>query len=876
MANHTSLASLFTDIANAIRAKLGSNASIVADNFPAAIQSIAPTLETVSKTYTPSTSQQSDTITPGQGYDGIGEVDVTVNAMPTGSLGGSVASRSISGNYLETRVTWPNFVAGYIGSHYPIALLQTIQNETVTPSESQQVITPSGTLGFNYLESVTVDPIPSEYIVPSGNIDITSAGTTDVTNYATATVATVQPYVDFYNNEFFTNNDQRYWHIQPYTEVDEGEGDTAGFFANGRRINGDYYEAFAIPSGTSVTPTESAQTIGGSQYMMEGAVTVNAIPSNYVGSGVTRRDYNDLSIQQDVLYVPEGYYSNDSVWLGNMMDRGAPSASVSLNTSTGLITATASIVGNDSNTNYVYASKNNTDTDTLQLTTRTSSDLTASGATVSVPSGFYENNASKAVASGTEGTPTATKGAVSNHAVTVTPAVTNAAGYIQGGTHSGTPVTVSASELVSGSETKTQNGTYDVTNLAELVVDVSGGGGSSMMVSTATKTLAAAASSIQFAGLSGEPTSFVVTSAADQSTGGTKAVAVVYDGTSCHGIDLTTQAEADTGFTQSYSNGTLTITATTASFQANEYKLVYSYGGTGGNIGTADVQVGSGATSITFTGLSDEPEYFSCIFKSTFSTSNGYQRVMEVVYDGTNIYGHALDSSAHALTSWTWSYNNGSLTITSTGTNNGGYFHQPGYYQLTYAIGGDQTLQTKTVTPTEQTQNVTADTAQGYTALKKVVVNPIPSEYVVPSGNLPITQNGNNIDVTNYASVSVNVSGGGGGTVGTGSATLQTAGNSISFTNLSGTPKAWFIRCTTQVSSSGSTTYYYIIAARYNGTNTQGTLFRIGSTRRIQNQTSGLSYTYNNGTLTITSSAEAAGQTPGFFYNGTYELTYVY
>ena len=600
MANHTSLASLFTDIANAIRAKLGSNASIVADNFPAAIQSIAPTLQTVTKTYTPTESAQTDTITPGSGYDGIDEVDVTVNA---------------------------------------------------------------------------------------------------------------------------------------------------------------------------ISPT-------------------------YVGSGITRRS---------------------------------------------------------------------------------SSDLSASGATVEALAGYYQSAASKAVQSGTEGTPSATKGTVSNHQVAVTPAVTNAAGYIQGGTHSGTPVTVSASELVSGSETKTQNGTYDVTNLAELVVNVSGGGGSSMMVSTATKTLAAAASSIQFTGLSGEPTSFVVTSAADQSTGGTKAVAVVYDGTSCHGIDLTTQAEADTGFTQSYSNGTLTITATTASFQANEYKLVYSYGGTGGNIGTADVQVGSGATSITFTGLSDEPEYFSCIFKSTFSTSNGYQRVMEVVYDGTNIYGHALDSSAHALTSWTWSYNNGSLTITSTGTNNGGYFHQPGYYQLTYAIGGDHTLQTKTVTPTEQTQNVTADTAQGYTALKKVVVDPIPSEYIVPTGNLPITQNGNNIDVTNYASVSVNVSGGGsGGTVDTGSATLQTAANSISFTNLSGTPKAWFIRCTTQVSSSGSTTYYYIIAARYNGTNTQGTLFRIGSTRRIQNQTTGLSFTYSNGTLTITSSAAAAGSTPGFFYKGTYELTYVY
>lgn len=82
-----------------------------------------------------------------------------------------------------------------------------------------------------------------------------------------------------------------------------------------------------------------------------------------------------------------------------------------------------------------------------------------------------------AMPTGTEGTPTATKGAVSNHSVTVTPSVTNAAGYISGGTKTGTGVSVSASELVSGSETKTANGTYDVTNLAQLIVNVSGGGG---------------------------------------------------------------------------------------------------------------------------------------------------------------------------------------------------------------------------------------------------------------------------------------------------------------------------------------------------------------------------------------------------------------
>lgn len=106
------------------------------------------------------------------------------------------------------------------------------------------------------------------------------------------------------------------------------------------------------------------------------------------------------------------------------------------------------------------------------ITRRSSSDMSASGATVTAPAGYYSSGASKAVASGTAGTPTATKGTVSNHSVSVTPKVTNTTGYITGSTKTGTAVTVSASELVSGSETKTDNGTYDVTVLAELIVDI--------------------------------------------------------------------------------------------------------------------------------------------------------------------------------------------------------------------------------------------------------------------------------------------------------------------------------------------------------------------------------------------------------------------
>ena len=59
----------------------------------------------------------------------------------------------------------------------------------------------------------------------------------------------------------------------------------------------------------------------------------------------------------------------------------------------------------------------------------------------------------------------------------MTPSVTNTTGYITGGTVSGTAVTVSASELVSGTKSISANGTnIDVTNYAAVDVAVGGSG----------------------------------------------------------------------------------------------------------------------------------------------------------------------------------------------------------------------------------------------------------------------------------------------------------------------------------------------------------------------------------------------------------------
>ncbi len=75
-----------------------------------------------------------------------------------------------------------------------------------------------------------------------------------------------------------------------------------------------------------------------------------------------------------------------------------------------------------------------------------------------------------AMPSGTSGTPSAIKGMVSNHSISVTPSVTNTTGYITGGTLTGEYVTVSASELVSGTYSVTSSGTKDVTNSASAYV----------------------------------------------------------------------------------------------------------------------------------------------------------------------------------------------------------------------------------------------------------------------------------------------------------------------------------------------------------------------------------------------------------------------
>lgn len=216
-------------------------------------------------------------------------------------------------------------------------------------------------------------------------------------------------------------------------------------------------------AAATYTPSETEQSISAGQYL-EGQQTISAISSTYVGSGITRRSGTDLTASGATVTAPSGYYESQVTKSVSTATHPKPTVSVD---ATGLVTAS-----HTQTAGYVSAG---TTSETLQLSTQGATTITPSTSSqTAVTAGKYTTGAITvdAMPSGTEGTPTATKGTVSNHSISVTPSVTNTAGYIDGGTKNGTAVTVSASELVSGSQTITQNGTTDVTNLASVTVNI--------------------------------------------------------------------------------------------------------------------------------------------------------------------------------------------------------------------------------------------------------------------------------------------------------------------------------------------------------------------------------------------------------------------
>lgn len=387
-----------------------------------------PNLQSKSRQYTPTESSQTETVDFDSGYDGLEEVNITVNPISSTYVGSGITRRSssdisgaVSGDYFA--VTAPS---GYYSAD---AVKNFTKYNPANPSVS--VNSTTGLITATYTQE---------------NAGYTTAGTTTAT------------------------------------------------------------QQLSTQSGVTIAPTESEQTaVAAGKYTL-GVVKVGAINPTYVGSGITQRDSTDLTVSDDTITAPAGYYAANASKAVASGTAGTPTAtkgtvsnhSISVTpsvtnttgyitggTKTGtavsvsaseLVSGTKTINANGTGIDVInYASVNVSVTPTVQTKSKTYTPSLVEQTDTILPDTGYAALSEvditiDAMPTGSAGTPTATKGTVSNHSVTVTPSVTNTTGYITGGTKTGTAVTVNASELVSGTYSVTSSGTKDVTNYASASV----------------------------------------------------------------------------------------------------------------------------------------------------------------------------------------------------------------------------------------------------------------------------------------------------------------------------------------------------------------------------------------------------------------------
>ena len=194
---------------------------------------------------------------------------------------------------------------------------------------------------------------------------------------------------------------------------------------------------------TATTATESDVASGKIFYKADGTQATGTASGGGGGGGVVITDTTD-SAGGTIRTITAANLGSDTVTAGSML---------------------SGVTAHDASGTAITGS----------IQTKTSSDIEQDSEYVYVPDGYYASGVWYQTHLGTEGTPIATKGTVSNHTISVTPSVTNQWGYIAGSPITGTPVTVTASELESGTKSITANGTgIDVTGDSAVNVSVTG------------------------------------------------------------------------------------------------------------------------------------------------------------------------------------------------------------------------------------------------------------------------------------------------------------------------------------------------------------------------------------------------------------------
>lgn len=393
-----------------------------------------------SKTYSLST-QAAATITPsetlqtavaaGKYTTGI----VTVAAIPNDYVGSGITQRSSSDlSASGATVTAP---AGY----YSTAASKSVASMTLPTAatssassgySSKAIITPS--TSAQYINIPTGYNGTASYYTISGDADLiagniksgvqifgvtgTYAGldTSDATATAgdilsgktayvngtkiTGAIPELTQYTSDHGKYYLTENGQRKWHI--YGIIDTNYG---GVVYPGTRIETSEFSFNAIPANTVIIPTTSEQTIGGENYMMEGAITIAAVPTmtlptaaSSTRSGTTKATIG-RSTSAQYINIPIGYNDTAASYTISAVANGSATAPASISgtaatvsTGTNTLTLTKSVSVTPSVTaGYISSGTagNSSVTLTANVTTKAAATITPGTTNQTIASGTY-------------------------------------------------------------------------------------------------------------------------------------------------------------------------------------------------------------------------------------------------------------------------------------------------------------------------------------------------------------------------------------------------------------------------------------------------------------------------------------------------------
>lgn len=377
---------------------------------------------------------------------------------------------------------------------------------TVTPTQSTQTLNTGNKL---VASNITVEPMPAgSAATPTSSITPTVTMSVDNDGKVTATVSGSREITPSVSAGYVTSGTPGTVSVSGAGELQLPKMTSDNMTASGNTVTAPagFYPSAAsrsVISGSATTPaTEITPSISISLDSSNGQISAAVsgsksvtptVSEGYVTEGiagtVTVAGTSSTSIPIKTAETFHPSTSDQTISSGKLLtgDQTIKGVTVTNLTAGNIKDGVTVEIGDSTDSDCVTSVTGTYEGDSPNLQAKTNIDPTTSSQTITYDSG-YDGLSSvqiNAMPSGTAGTPTATKGTVSNHSVSVTPSVTNTTGYINGGTKTGTAVTVSASELVSGTKSISANGTgIDVTNYA--TVDVSVSGGDSVFVITLT------------------------------------------------------------------------------------------------------------------------------------------------------------------------------------------------------------------------------------------------------------------------------------------------------------------------------------------------------------------------------------------------------